>query len=717
MDISLDKISSIIDNNNQIKSRRSSIRTIDKKEETNQMNKKKTISEKELELSSILDMGQMYENKNSNSSSLLMNNPFNTDTDKINKSPQRKKLTKEDLPFIPIPIFSCIYCSNEHISFNHLSKEIISDKYLYQTSIFDMKELDLLISRKFDLDNNPNDILLNIVINNFEYINSYNKINNSKNYLESKNFTKDCASYKINIKKYLNNKVKDIVCRRKKNFYFKEIKNINKITKNSTNNKGLFNSSNSLINNLTGFLANCRGNGHQIFNERANNAINDQTSSYLNSISLNKNEIGLIVKDNNMHYMDNIMEKIDTESENTMEKKDEILNFLGEKNLKRKISKKDIEWEDEYYNIYNPKIDDDILFNNDVLEKSKTRQNRSAFQTISNKHSYINSQNKINYNMNSKNQNKSKSLGSTNNSSNIILKNSLRDKENKFLSLNKIVNIQGNNSTIHNKNCNINIQNKLSSLAKMRSKNKNNKNNDKQIVHSFANTRIVDRFKNDGIMKNTRKININLKNMHNKILFNYTANLKKEALNNNLNLKIKNLMYNSKEFNLTKNNKFITKSNHYLISLNKGNNNFDDNYFKTSFNKTLRDGKENKNIIKYKFNSAFKNQKQNVEYSPFRPKRSEHFHINLITNNYHINQNDKDKNINIKDIIINNNNNLVSFDKKNGKIGKINAHSTKKLNILITQKLFFRHINKDNIFDKNKSAKNEKIILKSFKNK
>ena len=80
-----------------------------------------------------------------------------------------KKIKKEDLDNIPLPIFECIYCSNEHVSFNHLSNEIISNKYLLQTSIWDMKQLDYLISfqPKIDKGDNTNK-LLNIIINNTE---------------------------------------------------------------------------------------------------------------------------------------------------------------------------------------------------------------------------------------------------------------------------------------------------------------------------------------------------------------------------------------------------------------------------------------------------------------------------------------------------------------------------------------------------------------------
>ena len=59
------------------------------------------------------------------------------------------KLTKEDLNNIPLPIFSCIYCSNEKLSFNHFLNEILSNKYLLLTSIYDIKELNKILSYKY----------------------------------------------------------------------------------------------------------------------------------------------------------------------------------------------------------------------------------------------------------------------------------------------------------------------------------------------------------------------------------------------------------------------------------------------------------------------------------------------------------------------------------------------------------------------------------------
>ena len=52
---------------------------------------------------------------------------------------------------------------------------------------------------------------------------------------------------KFFIKKLLKNKIEESIVRKKKDFYFR---GINKIPKNSMNNKCLFNSTNSLINNF-----------------------------------------------------------------------------------------------------------------------------------------------------------------------------------------------------------------------------------------------------------------------------------------------------------------------------------------------------------------------------------------------------------------------------------------------------------------------------------
>ena len=46
----------------------------------------------------------------------------------------KKKLTKEDLNNIPLPVFDCIYCTNDKIVFRTFVNKILSDKYLFLTS-------------------------------------------------------------------------------------------------------------------------------------------------------------------------------------------------------------------------------------------------------------------------------------------------------------------------------------------------------------------------------------------------------------------------------------------------------------------------------------------------------------------------------------------------------------------------------------------------------
>ena len=73
-----------------------------------------------------------------------LNNEENIENGPINKK-ITKKLTKKDLNNIPLPVFSCIFCSNDFIAFKHLLQETISNNYLFQASIYDIKEINKLI--------------------------------------------------------------------------------------------------------------------------------------------------------------------------------------------------------------------------------------------------------------------------------------------------------------------------------------------------------------------------------------------------------------------------------------------------------------------------------------------------------------------------------------------------------------------------------------------
>ena len=248
-----------------------------------------------------------------------------------------KKLTKEELDNIPLPVFSCIYCSNLSIAVKHLSQEIITNKYLFQASIYDIKDINKLIIYQPLIDrDNKNEKLQDIIIKSTEYLYySYNQ-ENIKNFFSSKNYIDICNNELNNNKKYFTQKIEESIVKKKKDFYFKGIKNI---PKNSINNKGLFNSTNSLINNynaLSGFVENIPVNinnyNYNYIINKNNNTSNSNLSLNFNSISLNNNEIGNICKDthiNNNNLLVSIVEHIENNNENQNELDDkEVMDLL-----------------------------------------------------------------------------------------------------------------------------------------------------------------------------------------------------------------------------------------------------------------------------------------------------------------------------------------------------------------------------------------------------
>jgi len=91
-----------------------------------------------------------------------------------------------------------------------------------------------------------------------------------------------------------------------------------------------------------------------------------------------KNEIGMIGQDKNGNYVENIVEKIDKNVES------DIFDFLGENYLKRKINRKDIEWEDTFYDVNNPIIDDEIIEDQDIYNfiDNKKIKNKNKINNI-----------------------------------------------------------------------------------------------------------------------------------------------------------------------------------------------------------------------------------------------------------------------------------------------------------------------------------------------
>ena len=630
MDISIDSISTIkVENDNKIK--KNNEFQVEAKNKEDDFN-----FEKSFELSKIEILDEIYKQKTDdevNNINDISDYSFDKENNKKNskekKIKKKKKIKKEELNNIPLPIFSCIFCCNEIVSFRHLSNEIISNKYLFQTSIYDIKQLDFLISGKINK-KIDNDKLLDIILNNFENIKEFINGDKINNFFKSKKFKTRCEYNKLLIKNKFRTKFEEKVNKKKKDFYFKEIKGTYKISKNSLNNICLFNT-NSLINNYSSLAGLIPKESELIHNlaEKQNNSI---TSSHLSNINIhgnmNKNEIGLIGKDNNKHYVENIVEKIDKNVES------DIFDFLGENDLKRKINKKDIEWEDTYYDINNPIIKDYEINNqlfleeDNILEIINQRNNKNKNnhnKNIYNKHNTINNIKSITINSENKSNikmsifNNSKSLASTNTSSNIIMK----DKENKTLSIfinkNKMLNIE-NNSALSPRHKNIILKNLTKSS--------------KKDVES-------NRFKK--IFGNGNSF-LDLKNIHKKISFNHTlniyrdlnecSNIKNKHINrdivlSNLNIKEKNLL----DYNIDKN---MNKINNYKYKLildnNKKNEIMNNNNTFEKIMKRFKSNKYNKNNFVY--NSVFKFTKDkekpfmkspinNIKYSVIHSNKSQ----------------------------------------------------------------------------------------------
>ena len=316
------------------------------------------------------------------------NNEFNED-----KKKSKKKRTKDDLNNTPLPVFECLYCTNEKIVFQHFINEILSDKYLLQTSIYDMNDLNKIIINKRLINNNKDEKLFNLIIKSTEYIKVYNTKKEIDSYFKSDNFNNLCLKTKTDANKFFKNKIEDSIVRKKKDFYFK---GINKIPKNSLNNKGLFNSTNSLINNfnaLSGLVEPVQTTNNANNNIKNNYTIGTYSNNSINfnSLSLNNNEFNCYCKDNN-NMLDYIVEKIEKneESVNYVDDKDLIIDFF-KFDLSRKINNKDIKWENKIYDIWNPEIDSDfdeneyIDENDDNINKiSNDTKNRSINMNINN---------------------------------------------------------------------------------------------------------------------------------------------------------------------------------------------------------------------------------------------------------------------------------------------------------------------------------------------
>ena len=371
----------------------------------------------------------------------FLNNNNKIENTGINLKRNKKKLSAEDLDNIPLPIFSCIYCSNEKISFNHLINSNLSNKYFLQTSIYDMKMLDKIIKTKYNVDClDKNSPLKDIIIRNTEFISRY------YNKCEINEIYKTQIMKKIygkhNIKNY-----KSIIQKLKAKSKHKRNKDFN-LAKSNSNKIFLSNdykpSFQKPNNNSSTFINdNLNTNKNSLTNtycmsSSPNRALSMSSNNNMNdNINPNNNNINIGLNQNNM--MQSIMEKIEKNEESECESDEKFIDILNNQiNLKRKINKNNIKFEDKYYDIWNPEIT--LINNEDKDEKNNKNKNnlseknnkiKKILNIIHEKKKLYN----INYNKNKNNyQNK-------NNENYINIKNNYENEINKEIKDNIKVNI------------------------------------------------------------------------------------------------------------------------------------------------------------------------------------------------------------------------------------------------------------------------------------
>ena len=275
----------------------------------------------------------------------------NINYEKTVKKSYKKKKTKEDLDNTPLPIFNCIYCTDAKIVFNHYINNYLSDNYLFLTSIYDMNCLNKLIINQPLIDNGEeNEKLLNLIVKNTEYLIKYVPKEFNESYFKSSLFKNLCMKNSLeNTKQIRQNIINNITNQRKEIF----LKGNNKIS-NNNNNKYLFNTTSTFANNLTLINENIETVSKYCINTNiSSNSIN---FIYL---SMNNNEcITINNKENNiLHIIDENIEKKE-DNINCFEDKDELIDII--KFDIKKISKNDIKWDNECYNIWEPKIESDF---------------------------------------------------------------------------------------------------------------------------------------------------------------------------------------------------------------------------------------------------------------------------------------------------------------------------------------------------------------------
>ena len=236
---------------------------------------------------------------------------------RVNLKRNKKRLTIEDLDNIPLPIFSCIYCSNEKISFNHLINTNLSNKYFLQTSIYDMKILNKIIKTKYNVDNwEKNFPLKDIIIRNTEFMSRYYNKSELNGIYKTQIMKKIYKQNNIKNYKSIIQKLKVKLIRKRNREFNLAKSNSNKIflsndykpsfqKKNNNNSTFINDNLNTNKNSLTN--TNCASSSpNRALSMSSNININDNTNA-------NNNNLNIVFIQKNM--MKSIIEKIEKNEE------------------------------------------------------------------------------------------------------------------------------------------------------------------------------------------------------------------------------------------------------------------------------------------------------------------------------------------------------------------------------------------------------------------
>ena len=283
---------------------------------------------------------------------------------------RNKKRNKDELNLTPLPIFSCIYCSNDKVAFSHLSREILSEKYLFQTSNYDIQELEKIINDSLIEKECEEDKLIKLIIEYSEYIKRNYLIEEIKNFLMSDYYKLLCINNEKIIQNSFVNKLELSINRRKNEQILKGIH----IPKNST--KSLFNTTNSLVNNIVALGPETNINTNKNISNISDSNFNSLSLNYDNT-SGNNNNIKML----NVYSigMDSIVENIGNDSSEENEEDNDFLKIFRF-DLRRKINRNDIIWDDNCFDIWNPQFcDDDDNNKNHFIKSSKSKKDLAIF--------------------------------------------------------------------------------------------------------------------------------------------------------------------------------------------------------------------------------------------------------------------------------------------------------------------------------------------------